>query len=161
MAFNHSYSETQLQAAKLLMELISPKSEQLNQLFLSFEQELGRKDYEFLPIYEVIYEATEGKDAFKARIENPQELLEKVQKLAWHWGAFVHFERHNWASMYKEFEKSALLLSNIAQELKSYGLGLWTWETEHNFVSGFISKIEDSELIKKLSINCGYPLKEI
>ena len=145
------YSDAQIQAAKLLIELLLPTGKELNEVLRNFDLELEKEKYELLPIYAAIQASNEDKIGFRAK--NAQELLEKVQNLAWAWGAFVHFEPHNWGDMYKEIEKTPLLLSNLAQELRTYGLNIWTWKSYDNLVSGFISRAADENMIKRLAEN--------
>lgn len=155
------YKSTQIDAAECLLELFCPSEQSLDKILAAFADALEDIDDEEAPIYLLLHQALGKNGSYFALQEDSAALIESLSQLGEQWGANLLFGARDWEGSYTEYSDSADLLAIAALELRAYELCLWQWEGGEDILSGFISRLEDADLVEKLVLKCEADCRQV
>lgn len=148
MAFT-PFNGKQIDAANVLIELILPDLDALDNAVALFEEQLEECEDETVGILTPIFVALGEEAFFVSPINENERLIESLTGLVEAWGAYVQFGSRDWEGAFTDCIDVPSLIRAAAIELESYGLLLFFWQLDEERIAGFLAREADMDLVEK------------
>jgi hypothetical protein len=145
------YSTNQIIAAEKLIELINPSAELAQQQLAKFRETLLSEDDEPSILW-VIKDIVDWESGYFVDWKDTESFVHCVMKLADRWGVTLTFGCQDPFSRDFLYQVTVPELLNKAHaELLPKGFALWSWDTENDCYSGWITRAISASEVATIS----------